>query len=169
MQVIKISAILVVLILLLGCASDTSELEKDMQANGKDIAIAKATIQQQAGMITTLQSQVTQLQKQVAVSENRSGTYATRDELARALGALTVSITQAQILSRLAAVEGQVAVLTANFANYRVEVNNQLAGMRVTIDQLAAMFQGSSPALAQLEALRQQVVALQAKFAEHGW
>ncbi len=131
----------------------------------KNVATLQVTVNAQA-------AQIAALQKQLAAASGNQTSFALKADvtaLQNAVNALSAGGSWKDMQTRLATVEGQSAVLNANFGTYRKEVNAQLAGYKTTLDTLAAMFLGTSPALSQLEVLRLQMIEVQNRLAKAGW
>lgn len=173
----KLSALLLILMLLAGCASaDLIPLEKQSKTNADALVKAQTTIAQQQAAITALQGQVAALQKQLTASDNRSGQYATKAELNTAIQALNPTAPTTQVMQRLAVVEGSDLVLKSRIDTLQADVTRSLTMNQVRIDAAVNQLGSTSPAMTAIASLQStitqqqaQITDLQNRLAAHGW
>ncbi len=179
-KALQITTLVAVIMILASCSPSLSDKDLAMvKGAGDNATAASKSVAALQATVNTQAAQIAALQKQLAATSGNQTAFASKADtvvLQNAVNALNAGGDPADVKKRLAIVEGQSSTLNANFGVYRNELNGKLAGMQTTINTLAAMFQGSSPALAQLEVLRLQMVdvyarfaALDVKLAGHGW
>ncbi len=167
----KYLLLVLVVILLAGCSSavDTTQLQKDIKANGDALKAAQTALQQLTAKNTALEGQMSQLQKQLAASDNRSSQYATRDDLNKALAASTASVAQMDIMKRLAACEASELMLKSRMETFEAMVRQSLLSNQTRIDQAINSLGSTSPAMAEIIMLKVQIADLQNRLTSHGW
>ncbi len=147
-----LAVLVLLLVLLSGCAPDVSQLQKALQKDEATIAALKTENQQQAKDIAELKA------RPAAASPDLSK-YATIDALNVALSKMPPPANTAELLSRLSSVEGRLITLSSQAATLQGQVTTAI---RSNQDWVNTTMAGKYASKADLAVVQNELDSLQA-------
>ncbi len=131
----KILPLLVIVVVFLGgCASDTSQLTKDIKTAQATAATNTAAIKAIQADFATLKAENTTLKTQVAALQTQTGKFATKDEVNAAFNNSAIPREWIDVKSQVNGFAGQVTMLKSRQDTSEANTKSVLAAQDTKID-----------------------------------